>query len=203
MIPSKSRFLFTLISFLVGMVWLAGCTGKSPKSDFYALGATPASGPAATLSPDMAIAVGPVTIPAELDRKQIVTRDAGNRLIMAELSRWAGPLQDNIAAVVSANLATRLGTEKVAPHNREGLFPFTHHVVLNINRFDGNLQSEVLLDVTWSLKKNGVSTPLHVTRTEIREPVETPDYEGLVAAQSKTLAKISALIADAIKTLAP
>lgn len=203
MIPSKSHILFTLISFLVGMAWLAGCTGKSPKADFYALATTPASGPTAALSRDIAIAVGPITIPAELDRKQIVTRDAGNRLIVAELSRWAGPLQDNIAAVLTANLAARLGTAKVAPHNRESLFPFTHHVVLNINRFDGNPQSEVLLDVTWSLKQNGVSTPLLVTHTEIREPVATPDYAGLVGAQSVALDKISALIADAIRKLAP
>jgi uncharacterized lipoprotein YmbA len=203
MIPSKSRFQFALISFLVGMAWLAGCTGKSPKSDFYALGATPASGPAATLSQDIAIAVGPVTIPAELDRKQIVTREAGNRLIVAELSRWAGPLQDNIAAVLTANLAARLATSKVAPHNRESLFPFTHQIVLHINRFDGHPDGEVLLDVTWSIKKTGVSAPLLVKHTEIREPVATPDYTGLVAAQSKALAEISTLIADAFKQLAP
>jgi uncharacterized protein len=203
MIPTKSHFRFTLIGFLAGVVWLAGCTGKSPKADFYALGATPVSGPTAALSRDIAIAVGPVTIPAELDRKQIVTRDTGNRLIVAELSRWAGPLQDNIAAVVTANLAARLGTEKVAPHNRESLFPFTHHVVLNINRFDGNPQSEVLLDVTWSLKQSGVSTPLLVAHSKIREPVATPDYAGLVAAQSKALAEISTLIADAVTKLSP
>ncbi len=185
------------------MVWLAGCTGKSPKSDFYVLGATPASGPKAALTPDIAIAIGPVTIPAELDRKQIVTRDAGNRLIVAELNRWAGPLQDNIAAVVSANLAARLGTEKVAPHNRESLFPFTHHVVLNINRFDGHPKGEVLLDVTWSIKKSGISAPLLVQRSEIRKPVATPDYAGLVAAQSKALSEISTLIAEAIKQVAP
>ncbi len=203
MIPSKIRFLLTLTIFLVGVAWLAGCTGKSPKSDFYALGATPASGPTAALSQDIAIAVGPVTIPTELDRKQIVTRDTGNRLIVAELSRWAGPLQDNITAVLRANLAARLATNKIAPHNRESLFPFTHQIVLHINRFDGHLDSEVLLDVTWSIKKNGVSAPLLVQRSEIREPVATPDYTGLVAAQSKTLAALGTRIADAIRRLVP
>ena len=203
MIPSKTRFLFVLISYLAGIAWLAGCTGKSPKSDFYTLGATPVSGPTAALSPDIAIAVGPITIPAELDRKQIVTREADNRIIIAELSRWAGPLQDNIAAVLTANLATRLATNRVAPHNRESLFPFTHQVVLHINRFDGHPESAVWLDATWSIKKTGVSAPLIVAHTEIREPVATPDYAGLVAAQSKTLSDVSAQIADAIRTLAP
>ncbi|MCP3951057.1 MAG: membrane integrity-associated transporter subunit PqiC [Desulfobacterales bacterium] len=202
MIPSKSRLLFTLIIFLVGMAGLAGCTGKSPKSDFYALGATPAPGPTAALSQEIAIAVGPVTIPAELDRQQIVTRDTDNRISVAELSRWVGPLQDNITSVLTANLATRLGTEKVAPHNRESLFPFTHHVVLNFNRFDGHPQSDVLLDVTWSIKKSGVSAPLIVQHTEIREPVASADYAGLVGAQSKALAEISTRIAEAFKQLA-
>ena len=201
MIPPKSRILIALISVLVGIAWLAGCTGKSPKSDFYTLGTTPAPGPAGALSPDIAIAVGPVTIPAELDRKQIVTREAGNRLIVAELSRWAGPLQDNITAVLAANLAARLATRKVAPHNRESLFPFTHHVVLDINRFDGSLQSDVLLDVTWSIKKDGVSAPLLVEHTEIHAAVVNPDYAGLVAAQSNALAELSTLIADAFKQM--
>ena len=193
-----------ILVFSLGLaLGLAGCTGTSPKSDFYTLGTTPATGPATQLSADMAIAVGPVTIPAELDRKQIVTRDSDNRLKISELSRWAGPLQDNITAVLTANLASRLGTDKVAPHYRESLFPFTHQVVLNINRFDGYFKGEVLLDATWSIKQNGQSVPLIVKHTLIRTPLVTPDYSGLVAAQSKALAEISTLIADTLLQVAP
>jgi len=195
--------LGTLVFCLALAVGLAGCTGKSPKSDFYTLGTTPATGPAAQLSVDLAIAVGPVTIPAELDRKQIVTRDGDNRVKVAELSRWAGPLQDNITAVLTANLAARLGIDKVAPHYRESLFPFTHQVVLNINRFDGHPQGDVLLDVTWSIKQNGQSVPLVIQHTEIRTPVTSPDYNGLVAAQSKALADLSDQFAAALGQLAP
>jgi len=193
-----------ILVFTLGLaLGLAGCTGKSPKSDFYTLGTTPATGPTVNLTADMAIAIGPVTIPAELDRKQIVTRDGDNRVKVAELSRWAGPLQDNITAVLTANLAARLGTDKVAPHYRESLFPFTHLVVLNINRFDGNPKGEVLLDVTWSIKQNGQSVPLVIRHSEIRTPVNTQDYSGLVAAQSKALADLSNQIAAALGQLAP
>jgi len=198
----KARLLLLAFS-LVVMMSLAGCTGKSPKSDFYTLGATPAQGPAFQLSDSIAIAVGPVTIPAELDRKQIVTRDGDNRMAVAELSRWAGPLQDNIAAVLTANLTTLLGTEKVAPHYRESLFPFTHQVVLNINRFDGHPAGEVLLDVTWSVKQKGQSAPLIVRHSEIRKPVTTPDYTGLVATKSSALSDISLQISEAFINLAP
>jgi uncharacterized lipoprotein YmbA len=195
------RFYLTLVTLLVCALLFSACTGKSPKADFYSLGAIHTSGPADALSREITVAVGPVSIPAELDRKQIVTRDAGNRVKLAELHRWAGPLQDNITFVLAANLAALLKTERVAPYNRENLFPFTHHVVFSVNRFDGWPTGEVLLDVTWSIKKSGVSDPLIVQRSEIREPVATPNYAGLVAAQSKALAEISSRIADAIKQL--
>jgi len=139
MMPSDMRLRSALIIILIILCGLTGCTGKSPKADFYTLGAIPADGPnGGVLSEKIAIAVGPVTIPAALDRKQIVTRGAGNRVRVAELNRWAGPLQDSIAAVLTANLASRLGTRRIAPSNRESLFPFTHHIILNINRFDGH-----------------------------------------------------------------
>ncbi len=202
MIQSRTHFISTLALFLFGLVWLVGCTGKSPKADFYVLTAIPAAASAATaLSGEMAIAVGPVSLPAELDRKQIVTRDAGNRLKIAELHRWAGPLQDNITSALTTNLTALLGTDRVAPYNRESLFPFTHHVVISINRFDGWPAGEILLDVTWSIKRTGVSEPLIVQRSEIRKPVATADYAGIVAAQSKALAEISSRIADALKQL--
>lgn len=202
MMQPPVHFKTTLAIFLGGMLLFAGCTGKSPKADFYTLNALPASSSAAsTLSQEIAIAVGPVSLPAELDRKQIVTRDAGNRIKVAELHRWVGPLQDNITSVLTTNLAALLGTKRIAPYNRENLFPFTHHVVFNVNRFDGWPAGEILLDVTWSIKKNGVSEPLLVQRTEIRQPVTTADYDGLIAAQSEALAEISSRIADAIKQL--
>lgn len=202
MMQPPVHFKSALAIFLIGMLLLAGCTGKSPKADFYTLNELPASSSAAApLSQEIAVAVGPVSLPAELDRKQIVTRDAGNRIKVSELHRWVGPLQDNITSVLTTNLAALLGTERIAPYNRENLFPFTHHIVFSINRFDGWPAGEILLDVTWSIKKSGVSEPLLVQRTEIRQPVATPDYAGLVAAQSKALAEISARIAAAIKQL--
>jgi len=195
------RFYSVLVTLLVCTLLFSACTGKSPKATFYSLEVLPVSSPPTLLSREIAIAVGPVTIPAELDRKQIVTRDTHSRVRLAEFHRWAGPLQDSITAVLTAELAALLGTDRVAPRNRKDLFPFTHQVVFNINRFDGRLSGDVLLDVTWSIKKTGISEPLIVRRSEIHEPVANPDYAKVVAAQSRALSKISSKIAAAIKEL--
>jgi uncharacterized lipoprotein YmbA len=193
------RFYPTLITFLACTLLLPACTGKSPKANFYSLEALHVSSPATSLSQEIAIAVGPVTIPAELDREQIVTRDTQSRVKLAEFHRWAGPLQDSITAVLTANLAALLGTDRVAPCDRKRLFPFTHHVVLNINRFDGQPTGDVILDATWSIKKSGESDPLVVRHSEIRVPVAAPDYAGMVAAQSNALAELSSRIAKAFR----
>ena len=148
-----------------------------------------------------AVALGPVTLPAELNRKQLVTRDTGNRVKLAEFHRWAGPLQDNITSVLTANLAARLGIQRIAPYNQKSLFPFTHHVIFSINRFDSWPANEIILNVTWSIKKTGVSEPLFVQRCEIRKQVATPDYTGMITAQSKALADISSQIAKVITNL--
>ncbi|MGD8283632.1 MAG: ABC-type transport auxiliary lipoprotein family protein, partial [Desulfobacterales bacterium] len=61
----------------------------------------------------MAIAIGPVTIPAALDRSQIVTRDGTNKIRLSENHRWAGPLQQDIAAVLADNISGLLKSERV------------------------------------------------------------------------------------------
>src|SRR5215468_10622748 len=90
---------------------LSGCGGSAP-SRFYTLDPTavPEGAPAASY----AVAVGPVSIPAAVDRPQFVVQSAPNRVSLDEFNRWAGPLDENIARVVAGNLSVLLGTPLVA-----------------------------------------------------------------------------------------
>ena len=58
--------------------------------------------------------VGPVSIPAEVDRPQFTVQVAPNRVAIDEFNRWAAPLNENIARVVAGDLAALLGTPRVA-----------------------------------------------------------------------------------------
>ena len=93
-----------------GVIMLAvGCT-STPPSRFYTLRA--ASDPAAPSS-SLSIAVGPVTVPAVVDRPQIVVNAGANQVRVDDFNRWAAPLQNNIARVVADNLVAMLGTPRV------------------------------------------------------------------------------------------
>ncbi|MGD8262884.1 MAG: PqiC family protein [Desulfobacterales bacterium] len=169
--------------------------------DFYTLTAMHEPQPARPSQEGMAIAIGPVTIPAALDRSQIVTRDGTNKIRLSENHRWAGPLQQDIAAVLADNISGLLKSERVAPFTREDLFEPTHRVIVDITRFDGQLDKEIILDVVWSIKKITDNKPLVMRRSFVRETVSSPTYDDFVAAQSKALATLSKEIVDSLKKM--
>ncbi len=199
----KSRIIrIVYLTIVVGAMMLTAC-GRTPPAKFYALQPVELSSAGRSLPRNVALAVGPVAIPAAVDRAEIVTRDAGNEVSFSEYHRWAGPLSKSIASVMAQNIGTLLDTERVTPFTRENIFQPTHRVVVNINRYDSQLSKEFLLDATWSIKELKGSKLLLVQNSIIRESLASSTYEGLVAAQSKALAALSQKIAAALLDVVP
>ncbi len=95
---------------------LAGCGGRSPQADFYTLSSMEEMGETSTTTEaakTMAIGIGPVKFPDELDRSSIVTRSSINRLTVNEFHRWGGSLQENFTRVMVENLSYLLKTDRV------------------------------------------------------------------------------------------
>jgi len=177
-------------------VLAAGCA--TPTSRFYTLSTTPA--PAGT-PVAYSVAVGPVTIPAVIDRPQIVVSTSPNQVQLDEFNRWAAPLQSNIARVVADNLASILGTARVS------LFPQTmsaaadYRVAIQVQRFDTAPGNAASLEALWTITrtKDGAA---QTGRTSVRESSPSGGYDGVAAAHSRALARLSRDIADAIQALA-
>ena len=197
----KSRIIrIVYLTIVIGAMMLTAC-GRTPPAKFYALQPVELSSPGRSLPRNVALAVGPVAIPADIDRAEIVTRDAGNEVNFSEFHRWAGPLTKSIASVVAQNIGTLLATERVTPFTRENIFQPTHRVVIDINRYDSQLSKEFLLNATWSVKDLKGNKLLLVQKSIIRESLASSTYEDLVAAQSKALAAMSAEMAKSILEL--
>jgi hypothetical protein len=182
---------------VVGVMMLTAC-GRTPPAEFYSLQPVELSSPVGSMPLNVALAVGPVAVPADIDRTEIVTRDAGNQVSFSQYHRWAGPLQQSIASVLAQNIGTLLKTDRVTPFTRENIFQPTHRIVININRFDSQLSKEFLLDATWSIKELKGSKLLLVRNSIIRESLTSSTYEDLVAVQSKALAALSEEMARAV-----
>ena len=87
---------------------VSGCA--SAPSRFYTLSAESAATPS---SSNLSVVVGPVSVPASVDRPEIVVSTGPNQLRLEEFDRWASPLQDEIARAVAENLIGILHTPHV------------------------------------------------------------------------------------------
>ncbi len=200
----QSRMIrIAYVTILVAITIVTAC-GRTPPAKFYTLQPVQLSSLDRSMPRDVSLAVGPVEVPAAMDRAEIVTRDDGNEVSFSQYHRWAAPLRPSIASVIAQNIGTLLETERVTPFTRETIFRPTHRVVININRYDSQLAKEFLMDATWSIKDLNGNKPLLIRNSIIRETlVSASTYEGIVAAQSRALATLSEEIAQAVLEMVP
>jgi uncharacterized lipoprotein YmbA len=194
-------FLLTLLSGLVaGTLGLGGCA-TSPPSSFYTLSPLPAADGRGSLSGGgISVGLGPVTFPVFLDRPQIVSRDAGNRLAMDEFHRWGGTLQDDFLRVWSENLTYLLDTSRVIVFPSEVRYPLDFRVTADVLTFERTPNDEAVLKVRWAVLDPYLEKALAVRENAYRQPLAQPADEGaLVAAMSATLAAFSQDVADALR----
>ena len=106
----------TLSSSLVAIALaIAGC-GSSPSAKFYILN-TVDRHVSTSAEPikvrNIAVKVGPVSIPDTLDHSRIVTRSGENMLVLDEFNRWGGDFQDDIQRILGENISILLPTDQV------------------------------------------------------------------------------------------
>lgn len=174
----------------------AGCA-STPASHLYKLSAAPT--PSATSS-NLSVTVGPVSVPAAVDRPQIVVTTSPNQVRLYEFDRWASPLQDDIARVVAENLVVMLGTPRVALSLQTVSGDADYRAAIEVQRFDSALGEAATLDAVWTVSrtKDGKS---HTGRTTVRESASDKGFDALVAAHSRAVARLSQDIADAVRAL--
>ncbi|MGA2788528.1 MAG: PqiC family protein [Verrucomicrobiota bacterium] len=172
----------------------AGCA--SSPSRFYTLNSV-ANGDGSP-APNYAVVVGPVSIPALVDRPQFVVQVATNRVQVDEFNRWAEPLNNNITRVVAGDLAALLGTPQVATAPLANFDP-AYRVSIDIQRFESVRNKSVLVEAVWVVRRTTGGGATCSGRTVASEPVHGDGFDALAAAHSRALAKVSGDIAAVIR----
>lgn len=192
---------------LVALV-LGGCLGRTPPPNVYLLTALrpDSNGPASGI--DVAVGVGPVTVPEYLKRSEIVSR-AGcgsdsevtcGELRLAELDRWAEPVDEAVARVLSEDLSLLLATERVVRYPWRPSTPVDYQVTVDLIRFDADAAGKTVLTARWAVVGPEEHEVLHLARSSFEETVPAAGYGARVAALSRALAQLAREIADAIRT---
>jgi uncharacterized protein len=173
-----------------------GITGTSPEPRFYTL-ASEAPLSALPSAAAYTVVVGPVTIPDVVDRPQIVTRTAENRVEIAEQARWAAPLKSEIARVIADHLAKTLPNARVSTMEQRATGAPDYRVIVDVQRFDSSNEGAAI-QAAWQVRTKENPTALS-GRSVVAEPAGA-GYDALVAAHSRAVAKVAAEIAGAIGT---
>jgi uncharacterized protein len=173
----------------------AGCA--TPNSRFYTLTAPPHAAPPAS---GLAVVVGPVSVPAAVDRPEIVVTVSGNEVRLDEFNRWASPLQNNIARVVADNLVGLLGTPRVSVFAQTLTGEVDYRAGIEVQRFESAPGEAATLDAVWTVIRTKDSAS-RTGRTTVREAATEKSFDALAAAHSRAVARVSADIAAEIQAL--
>ncbi len=178
-----------------------GC-GTSKPSRYYLLSALSPS-ENARAEPGMAVGIGPIEFPKYLDRPQIVTRGNGNRIYLGEFDRWAEPLEQSFARVLTENLAALLPTDDVFQYPWMRSARIDYQIMVTVNRFDTAAGGETVLHTRWTIRDADGRTIAEPRASRSSEPTGSTDYEAIVRAQSRVLQQLSRRIAGALQAIEP
>jgi uncharacterized lipoprotein YmbA len=187
-----------VLSVAVALLGTTACIGgrASPPTQHYVLSPAieaPSGGTASPAAP-LVVGVGPVSLPAYLDRPQLVIRSAPDRIDVTEFAQWGEPLHHGVTRVVAINLARLLPDSRIVTFPWRSTEVVRYQVVLDIGQMDGPADGSIALDARWRvLDRSGRELAARVSR--LREPGSAGTT---AAAMSRALSALSRDIAREI-----
>ncbi len=188
MLPRHRIFQAALATFL-----LAGCGGSD---QFYRLRA---DGPAPLSARGLALGVGPVTLPAYVDRAELVFQSSEYQLQIPSKVHWAGSLSENFTRTLATNLGRRLGSGNVLPYPWPPGTSLARQVTVDVRQFHAVSGRDAILEASWRVEEPGGGQVLRRRNGRFTEPIVGDGYEPVVAAESRLVAQLADGVADTLR----
>jgi uncharacterized lipoprotein YmbA len=182
---------------------VAGC-GTSKPSQLYLLRPLRASEIGVPTTADkvaLSVLIGPVTLPAYLDRTQVVTLVGDHELVSDEFIRWAEPLQENFSRVLVENLSLLLNTPEVYAFDRRASTPVDFQIIIDVTRFDTVAQGDAYLTAFWRVVGKDSKVPIIKRKSVFHAAASSAGISKTLDAQNQTLTEFSRELAKAIQSL--
>ncbi|MGR8998814.1 MAG: PqiC family protein [Gammaproteobacteria bacterium] len=144
------------------------------------------------------IGIGPLSLPALLDRKGIVTRTENNSVQIAEFDQWAAPLKDNVITVLSKNVAALQPNAIVRSYPWSVYGNVDYRVIVDISRFDTQPGKSATLEASWAIMEEKNHTIVSNGQAKIQQPLNDSSYVSATQALSKLLSEFSQQITLAL-----
>jgi uncharacterized protein len=139
---------------LLAMLLLCGCSLLWPPrprpTQFYVLTALSAPGAVAP-GRRLTLGLGPISLPAYLDRPEMVTRVAPNQLQFDEFNRWSESLKSNFINALATDLDTLIGFERLVVYPWYNNTKLDYAVSVAVLRFETQPDGTVELSARWGV----------------------------------------------------
>lgn len=195
----RTMCLIMIIGFLA---IVSGCTGKSAHTRFYLLNADTQTDQQATVNDKeglLLVGIGPLEMPAYLDRPQIITRSNPNRLNLSEFDNWAEPLQETFSRLVVTHISTFLDPKVALVFPWRGSFELDYQIQVEIIQMDNNQSGDALMIARWAILTKSKEVLLSAQTKSYTEKTDINDFEAFAAAHSKNIESLCRDIAQGIK----
>jgi len=135
----------------------------------------------------VSIEIESLSVPAQVDRPQVVIRQGNSGLVLLETEWWGASLGDEFRSALIDQMASANPPRKLS-------------LRIDVQRFDLVPGQYGLIDATWRLRVTGEGNGASLT---CRSTLQTPSgasIEDLVAAQQNNVKRLAALIGQAARS---
>ncbi len=188
---------------------VAGCSVLGPlpdRSRYYTVTsvAPPQSNPLdSTVAPHAKLyGLGPITLPAYLDRREIATRVSATEVTYSRTGRWAEPLAVTVETALLQNLSERLPSDNVVAYPWTGGAQVDYQIAVSVQQFEPDTSGNGLLHARWLITDPRSGERLANRNTEITHP-RAAGGAGPAVALSEALGALSDEIALELQRLPP
>ncbi len=181
---------------------LTGCLGSAPTTRLYQIEPMADRPAVEAAANSVTLIVREVRLPQYLDRPQIVTRDAGHRLQIAEFDHWAGDLREDLTRILVENLGRLLGSQRIFAAPLNVVTQPDYRLEVEILRFEREAGGRIQLTARWWLARGKDASVLATREVSFSGSAATDSYSGLVAAMSAAYGDLARAIAVTVRQAA-
>ncbi len=184
-------------------VLIAGCTLLPPRHDasrFYTLSARAPDAAVPNGPEGPSVVVGPVTLPAYLDRNEVAVRLSPSELKYALTERWAEPLVQNFTQVLVEDLGRDLASDRVASLTTAPTVTPDFFIEVVVVRFEAGTDGSAQLTARWAVRDTARKI-LRIKQSQHARQATVATTEGGVNALSAAVADLAEEMAATLQEL--
>jgi uncharacterized protein len=151
----------------------------SPREHYYLL-AQPALENSVPVAKSSTVLVGPVAIPAEIDRAQIVVRKGNHEVAINEQERWAVPLKEALPRLLAEELSRYFKYTRFVPVVSGISSAAKAQIAIDVTTFEVSYETGATVSLHWVYRSGTADRPPVEGDATAHSPVEKGSIESLL-----------------------